>query len=99
MSLTGFGEGNTFNHSKISSKKVISDTPGNAQSMVKWGNNSKTNIGLGSKTKGAMNPTSMNGSKSMTPSRKGGASGDGPTPGFTGSGSGIAELNGAQCGY
>lgn len=111
MPLTGFGGDNTFNSSKLASSKVVSDTPGNAQSMVKWGNSSKSNVGLASGTKAAVNPTTDaddnpravggmapqdNGDESMTPSTKGGASGDGPTPGFTGSGSGIAELNGAQ---
>lgn len=111
MPLTGFGGANAFNNSKIASRKVISDTPSNTESMVKWGNSSKANIGLASKTKAAVNPTSDaddnphavggqapqdNGDESMTPSTKGGASGDGATPGFTGSGSGIAELNGAQ---
>lgn len=111
MPLTGFGGDNVFNNSKIASRKIISDTPGNAESMVDWGNNSKTNVGLASKTKAAVNPTSDaddnpravggqapqdNGDSPMVPSSKGGASGDGPTQGFTGSGSGIAELNGAQ---
>lgn len=110
MSLKGFHD-SAFGNSKVAQSKIISDTPQNVPVLVKWGNSSKSNIGLASKTKAAVNPTTDaddnpravggqapqdNGDESMTPSTKGGASGDGPTPGFTGSGSGIAELNGAQ---
>lgn len=94
MSLAGFGNG-AFNNSKVATAKVISDTPGNAQELVKWGNSSKANIGLKSNTKAAVNPTTMPGGE-YGMSNAGGSSGDGPTPGFDGRGFGIASLDGAQ---
>lgn len=105
--LQGFEKG--FTNSKIASAKVMSDTPGNAQTMVSWGNKDNTNVGMASKTIAAVNPTSdlsqnpragqapqANGDVPMVPSTKGGASGDGPTPGYTGTGAGVAELNGSH---
>lgn len=44
--------------------------------------------------KGGPNPTE--GTMEYSMSNRGGSSGDGPTPGFIGSGRGIAELNNAQ---
>ena len=112
MGLKGFTGDNTFNNSKVASRKVASDSARGGRPEIPWGkNSSKVNIGLASKTKAAVNPTSdeddnmrasgmgapqANGDEPMVPSSKGGASGDGATPGFTGSGSGIAQLNGAQ---
>lgn len=61
MSLSGFPGNNAFNNSKVAIKKVISDTPGNAQSLVKWGNSSKGNVGLKSHTKGITDPTTGTG--------------------------------------
>ena len=98
----------TFTNSKIASHKVHSDKiwSGGVELGKFTKNTNKIGIGLASKTKAAVNPTSdgdenrrapqMNGDESMTPSTKGGASGDGRTPGYNGSGSGIAELNGAH---
>lgn len=97
MSLKGFGGDNAFTNSKIATSKVISDTPGNAESMVKWGNSSKVNVGLASNSKAAHNATTLPGPTYGEPiTRAGGASGDGPTPGYSGSGCGVDTLSGAQ---
>lgn len=104
-SLQGFEKG--FVNSKVASHHVISDSGNGGLGLNKFGKNvDKTHVGLASNTKASVNPTSDesqngrafegNGDESMTPSTKGGASGDGPTPGFIGSGTGIAQLNGAQ---
>jgi hypothetical protein len=95
MPLSGFNKG--FTNSKVT-KHVIKDShsAGTLVTEPYLTNTYNPNIGFKSKTKAAVDPTSEGGSQPMTPSTKGGASGDGPTPGFTGSGTGIAELNGAQ---
>lgn len=103
--LKGFEKG--FTNSKIASRKVLSDAHGSLS--IDEPGNYTSSVSLKSGTKAAINPTSdldenprgggapqKNGDEAMTPSSKGGASGDGPTPGFTGSGTGISELNGAQ---
>lgn len=97
-------KGASFTNSKIASRKILSDAEGNLD--IDEPGNYTNSVSLKSNTKAAINPTSDsddnsrapqgNGDESMTPSSKGGASGDGPTPGFTGSGTGVAELNGAQ---
>lgn len=105
MSLKGFDKG--FTNSKVVSRKIMSDAEGSLD--IDEPGNYTNSVSLKSNTKAAVNPTSdsdensragqapqANGDSPMTPSSRGGASGDGPTPGFTGSGTGIAELNGAQ---
>lgn len=101
-SLKGFEKG--FTNSKIASRKIISDSTGNLN-VDAPGNTFHPHEGLKSNTRASINPTSdgdengrapsENGDESMTPSSRGGASGDGPTPGYNGSGTGIAQLNGA----
>lgn len=91
-----------FNKSKVTSDRIAIKGAGNIG--LSTGNNSKSNIGLKSNTAAAINPTSdaddnpraKGYSDSYSTSNKGGASGDGPTPGFSGSGSGVDTLNGAQ---
>jgi len=108
MSLKGFdtlGE-----KSKVAMHKVLNDSAA-AHASLQIGtfggkNPHSMRMGLKSNSKASINPTSdsdengrapqINGDESMTPSSKGGASGDGPTPGYNGSGSGIAELNSAH---
>jgi hypothetical protein len=92
-SMKGFEKG--FTNSKVASHKVLSDQVGTGGvELGNWGKNTtKTNIGLSSNSKHTTNPTE---GPSYGISTRGGASGDGATPGYTGSGAGIAELNGAQ---
>lgn len=111
--LKGFEKG--FTNSKVASHKVINDSHNGGLGIGKFGSNKATmHVGLSSRTKAAVNPTTDaddnprlvggsapqdNGDDSMVPSSKGGASGDGPTPGFNGSGSGSDSLKGAQGRY
>lgn len=111
--LKGFEKG--FVNSKVASHKIINDSHAGNIGIGRFGsNNDKTMIGMKSKTKAAVNPTTDaddnpravggmapqdNGDVPMVPSSKGGASGDGPTPGYNGNGTGNAALNGAQGRY
>lgn len=107
MSLVGFNKG--FTNSKIESRKILNDSVGNLD--IDEPGNYNVKISLKSNTKAAINPTSDltqnprgvggqapqdNGYQPMVPSTKGGSSGDGPTPGYTGNGTGIMQLDGAQ---
>lgn len=106
MSLKGFDKG--FTNSKIASRKILSDAEGSLD--IDEPGNYTNSVSLASNTKAAVNPTSdmkqnsrtivsapqANGDEPMVPSSAGGSSGDGPTPGYSGGGAGISELNGAQ---
>lgn len=108
--IQGFEKG--FVNSKVASHKVMSDSKVGTEYVGDFGKNTnKTNIGMSSNSKASIDPTSdtddnsraknlgapqANGDEPMTPSSRGGASGDGATPGYSGSGSGIAELNSAH---
>lgn len=94
----------TFNNSKIVSDKIMTGNDGNLKFEAK-GNTSDAHVGLSSLTKGVTNPTTDSddlgyGGSGRSPSyglsNPGGASGDGPTPGYDGSGLGQDTLNGAQ---
>lgn len=91
MSLKGFEKG--FTNSKIASRKILSDAEGSLDTDEP-GNYTRS-VSLKSNTKAAVNPTTIPGA-AYGMSNKGGASGDGPTPGFNGNGLGNASLNGAQ---
>lgn len=91
MSLKGFEKG--FTNSKIASRKLISDAEGSLD--IDEPGNYTNSVSLKSNTKAAINPTTMPGGE-YGMSNKGGASGDGPTPGYNGSGFGVKELNNAQ---
>lgn len=99
--LKGFEGG--FHNSKIVSRKVLSDNTGNLN-VDKPGNNSTAGIGLKAPGPAAINPTSDSDdhprAKGLSPTygtgNSGGASGDGATPGYNGSGEGQTTLNGAQ---
>lgn len=113
-SLKGFEKG-FVNSKVASHKVISDDIGSGGIELGGFGTNTnKIHIGLASNTKAAVNPTTDgddnpravgglapqdNGDSPMTPSSKGGASGDGPTPGYNGSGTGIKELNGAQGRY
>lgn len=110
MPLKGFEKG--FTKSKVAEHVIKDGySEGTLVKQPYTTNISKQNIGLRSNTPAAVNPTTDaddnpravgglapqdNGDSPMVPSSKGGASGDGPTPGYDGSGSGQATLNGAQ---
>lgn len=94
-----------FTNSKVASHKVLNDSHNGGLGLNKFGSNSdKTGIGLASKTKAAINPTSdaddhprAKGLSTGYSGRSGGgASGDGATPGYDGSGAGIDQLNNAH---
>lgn len=89
MSIKGFG---SFSSSKIASRKIISDSVGNLGTDEPG--NYDNEISLKSNTKAAINPTTMPGA-AYGMSNSGGASGD-KDVGYPGSGSGVAELNGAH---
>ncbi len=104
MSLKGFEGG--FVNSKVATTKIINDSHNGGLGLNHFGKNTaKINVPFKSNTKAAINPTTDTDDYGMSGSgrnpeygisTKGGASGDGPTPGFNGAGAGIAELNGAQ---
>lgn len=86
--------GKIFKGQSIDKSKVVSDTI-TVYSKCNIEGSLPRNIGFKSGTKAAVNPTTMLGSD-YGMSNKGGSSGDGPTPGFTGSGRGVDSLNNAQ---
>lgn len=86
--LEGFEKG--FTNSKITSRKVISDSVGKL-GVDNPGNYARS-VSLKSNTKAAYDATNLPGGE-YGMSNKGGASGDGPTPGYDGSGFGVDTLN------
>ena len=84
-----------FGQSKIKSHKVINDSHNPGIIPNYFGKNEhKENIGLSSGTKHTTNPTE--GGSAYRGSSRGGASGDGKTPGYSGAGAGVNELSGAH---
>lgn len=86
-----FSDFKGFGKSKVASRKIISDVIKKG-ALVKPGNYNNSNALK--TTSNHENSTSS--SKGYGMSNAGGSSGDGPTPGFTGSGYGVDTLNNAQ---
>lgn len=102
MAIKGFDS--LGEKSKVTVHKVITDSHNGGVGMGDFGKNThKTMVPFESTTPGAIDPTSDNDDEGVSGrpdtfghGNKGGASGDGPTPGYNGAGVGQATLNGAQ---
>lgn len=81
-----------FSNSKVA-KKVLTDSSG--KGMLKGDNSSTSGVGLSSKSKHTTNPTEGT-PQTYGTANGGGASGDGPTPGYSAAGAGVSELNNAH---
>lgn len=88
-----------LDESKVSSiKNILGVSRDNGLPTAFGTNKDVWNVPFKSKTQGSYDATNLPGGE-YGMSNAGGASGDGPTPGFTGSGKGVDTLNGAQGRY
>lgn len=91
-SIKGFEKG--FTNSKVATHHVASDSHQGKIGIGVFGKNvDHTSVGMSSNSKHTTNPTEY---PDYGISTKGGASGDGATPGYNGHGAGIAQLDGAH---